>query len=113
MTETTKKKKLLDENKDIYISEYDKSLSYDALNQIVDAKKRYAQAAKDGDKEEMTRSNNVANAVRAKYGNYTAGNSGDEYNPFVYEDTDHKAYSSKYEDELDELYDSVINGRKS
>lgn len=112
MTETTRKKKLLDENKDIYISEHDKNLSYDALNQIIDAKKRYAQAAKDGDKEEMTRSNHVANAVRAKYGYYTAGNSGDEYKPFVYEDTKHDDYSSKYEDELDTLYDSVVNGRK-
>ena len=113
MTETSRKKKLLDENKDIYISEYDKTLSYDALNQIVDAKKRYAQAAKDGDKSEMTRSNNIANAVRAKYGSYTAGNSGDEYNPFVYADTRYEDYSSKYEDELDELYDSIVNGRKS
>lgn len=113
MTETTKKKKLLDENKDIYISEHDKNLSYDALNQIIDAKKRYAQAAKDGDKDEMTRSNNVANAVRAKYGNYTAGNSGSEYNPFVYADTKYEDYSSQYEDELDDLYDAVVNGRKS
>ena len=113
MTETTRKKKLLDENKDIYISEHDKNLSYDALNQIIDAKKRYAQAAKDGDKEEMTRSNNVANAVRAKYGSYTAGNSGNEYKPFVYADAAYEDYSSEYEDELDALYDSVVNGRKA
>lgn len=113
MTDYSKKKKLLDDNKDIYISEYDKNLSYDALSQIVDAKKRYAQAARDGDKAEMTRSNNVANAVRAKYGSYTAGNSGNEYKPFVYADTSYEDYTSKYEDKLDSLYDSIIKSRDS
>ena len=113
MTDTNKKKKLLEENKDIYISDYDKTLSYNALSQIIDAKKRYAQAAKEGNKEEMTRSNNEANAIRAKYGNYTAGNSGSEYKPFVNVDTDYDDYSSKYDDDLDDLYNSIVGSRKS
>jgi hypothetical protein len=107
MTETKKKKQLLDENTDMFISEYDKNLSYDALKQIVDAKKDYANAAKADDKKGMTKANNVANAVRAKYGNYTAGDFGDEYHPFAYGDVRYDDYKSKYEDELDSLYDSL------
>lgn len=113
MSEYTKKKQLLDENKDMYISEYDKNLSYEALSQIVDAKKSYAKAAKNNNKSEMTKANNIANAVRAKYGSYTGGEFGDEYNPFTYAKTDYEDYSSKYEDELDRLYDLVSGPRNS
>ncbi len=107
MTETKKKKQLLDENTDMYISEYDKNLSYEALKQIVDAKKDYATAAKADDKKGMTKANNIANAVRAKYGSYTAGEFGDEYHPFAYADVSYDDYKSKYEDELDSLYNSI------
>jgi len=110
MTDYKKKKQLLEDNKDMYISEYDKNLSYEALSQIVDAKKDYANAAKSSDKQGMTKANNIANAVRAKYGSYTAGEYGDEYHPFEYAETRYDDYSSKYEDELDRLYDSVVNG---
>ena len=107
MTETKKKKQLLDENSDMYISEYDKNLSYEALKQIVDAKKDYAASARSDDKQGMTKANNIANAVRAKYGSYTGGEFGNEYHPFTYGKTDYDSYNSKYEDELDTLYDLI------
>ncbi len=113
MTDYKKKKKLLEDNKDMYISDYDKNLSYEALSQIVDAKKSYAEAAKTGDKDQMTKSNNIANAVRAKYGSYTGGEFGNEYHPFVYSDTKYDDYSSKYEDELDRLYESIAKRQKT
>lgn len=108
MNDYKKKKQLLDENKDMYISEHDKALSYEALSQIVDAKKRYKDAAVSDNKEAMTKANNDANAVRAKYGSYTGGEFGDEYHPLgnVYDNP--APYSSKYEDELDRLYESII-----
>jgi len=113
MTEYKKKKQLLDENKDMYISEHDKNLSYEALSQIVNAKKDYANAAKNNNKAEMTKANNIANAVRAKYGSYTAGDYGDEYHPFSYAKVNYDDYTSIYEDELDRLYDSVVSSRNS
>ncbi len=109
MTDYKKKKQLIDENKDVYISEYDKDLSYDALSRIVDAKKNYAVAAKNNDEAGMKKYNTIANGIRAKYGNYTGGEFGDEYHPFVYADTGYDNYKSKYEDELDELYSSIKN----
>ncbi len=112
MSDYKKKKQLIDENKDMYISEYDKNLSYEALSQIVDAKKQYANAAKNNDKKQMTLANNAANAVRAKYGSYTGGEFGDEYNPFSYTNTDFDDYNSKYEKEMDRLYDSFAAPRE-
>lgn len=112
MSDYKKKKQLIDENKDMYISEYDKNLSYEALSQIVDAKKQYATAAKNNDKKQMTLANNAANAVRAKYGSYTGGEFGDEYNPFTYTKTGFDDYSSKYEKELDRLYDEYTSPRE-
>lgn len=107
MTEYKKKKQLLEDNKDLYISDYDKTLSYDALKQITDAKRDYDAAYKANDTDKMQQSNNIANAVRAKYGSYTAGNAGDEYNPFMYGDLEFDDYSSRYDDELDRLYQSM------
>ncbi len=112
MSDYKKKKQLIDENKDMYISEYDKNLSYEALSQIVDAKKMYANAAKNNDKNQMTLANNAANAVRAKYGSYTGGEFGDEYNPFSYTNTGFDDYNSKYEKEMDRLYDSFAAPRE-
>lgn len=111
MTDYKKKKQLIEENKDMYISDYDKTLSYDALSQIVEAKKSYAEAAKAGDKEGMTKSNNLANAVRSRYGGYTGGEFGDKYIPFGSYEASYDDYESKYENELDSLYDAVKNGR--
>lgn len=111
MTEYKKKKQLLDENKDMYISEYDKNLSYDALSRIVEAKKDYAEAAKNNDKTAMTKANDIANGVRAKFGGYTAGDYGNEYRPFQYYDDDFEDYESKYEDDLDELYDIISKSK--
>jgi len=113
MTDSKKKKQLLDENKDIYISDYDKSLSYDALNRIIGAKKDFVSAAKENNKEKMTTANNVANAVRAQYGNYTGGMDGSEYHPFQYTEDYFDDYESEYEDDLDRLYKKVMEKSNS
>ena len=107
MTEYKKKKQLIEDNEDMYFSEYDKTLSYDALSRVADAKRDFINAAKNNDKQGMTKANDVANAVRAKYGNYTGGEDGSEYHPFGYYDKGFEKYESKYEDELDALYDSI------
>ena len=108
MSDYKKKKQLLKDNEDIFISEYDKNLSYDALSRIIDAKKDYINAAKESDHVAMTKANDVANAVRAQYGSYTGGEDGTEYHPFGYYEDDLDAYESKYEDELDRLYEEII-----
>ena len=76
MTEYKKKKQLIEDNEDMYFSDYDKTLSYDALSRVADAKRDYITAAKNNDKEGMTKANDVANAVRAKYGSFTGGEDG-------------------------------------
>lgn len=108
MSDYKKKKQLLKDNEDIYISEYDKNLSYEALDRIINAKKDFINAAKENDHSAMTKANDVANAVRAKYGSYTGGEDGTEYHPFGYYEDDLDAYESKYEDELDRLYNLII-----
>ena len=108
MTEYKKKKKLIDDNQDIYISEYDKNLSYNALSGIIDAKKEYANAAKSNNKELMTAANSKANSIRAQYGSYTGGEFGDKYIPLSASGYKAGSYSSKYEDDLDRLYDSLM-----
>ncbi len=107
MTEYKKKKQLIEDNEDMYFSEYDKTLSYDALSRVAEAKRDFINAAKNNDKKAMTKANDVANAVRAKYGNYTGGEDGSEYHPFSYHNEDFDKYESKYEDELDALYSSI------
>ena len=107
MTEYAKKKKLMEENSDMYFSDYDKTLSYEALSRVTDAKRDFINAAKSNDKKGMTKANDVANAVRAKYGSYTGGDDGSEYHPFSYDDDDFYDYESLYEDELDKLYNRV------
>ena len=81
MSEYTKKRKLINDNKDIYISEYDKNLSYDALSKIVEAKKDFVTAAKNNDKVGMTKANAAANTIRADYGSYTGGLAWGEIQP--------------------------------
>ena len=108
MSDYKKKKQLLEDNEDIFVSEYDKNLSYDALSRIIDAKKDYINAEKESNHAAMTKANDVANAVRAKYGSYTGGEDGTEYHPFGYYEDDLDAYESKYEDELDRLYREII-----
>lgn len=107
MTDYKKKKQLLEENKDLYISDHDKILGYEALKQIIEAKKDYHTAFEAEDKAAMENANNIANSIRAQYGSYTGGKQGNEYNPIGYEDIDVNNYSSNYDDELDSLYESI------
>ena len=43
------KKKLIDDNKDLYVSRYDKSLGASELEGIIDAKRSYNKAKEAGD----------------------------------------------------------------
>ena len=43
------KKKLIDDNKDLYVSQYDKTLGASELEGIIDAKRSYNKAKEAGD----------------------------------------------------------------
>ena len=96
------KKKLIDENKDLYISAYDKALSPDALSKIVEQKKIYKNAKESGDTKAMIDANEKANSIRKTYGDYTGGNDGSEYNTERknYEIRNYSKYESPYENEM-------------
>jgi len=53
------KKKLIDDNPDVYISDYDKNLDYSYLSDIIDQKKAYSAAEKAGDASAMKKANEV------------------------------------------------------
>jgi len=105
------KKKLLDDNKDIYISEYDKSLGYEALAGIIQSKKDYAQAEKNNDSEGMKKANAKANNFRETAGSYTGGVDGSEYNPIlkIYETRPSSEYKSSYKEKKRKALDDVVN----
>ena len=73
MTETKKKKQLLDENSDMYISEYDKNLSYDLLKDAVRDLKGVVLCGENSEKIEKsisrhaTRVNTLDEAVAVAY----------------------------------------------
>lgn len=105
------KKKLLDDNKDLYISEYDKGLGYEALAGIIQSKKDYANAQKNNDTEGMKKANTKANNFREISGNYTAGADGSEYNPILkgYETRPSKGYNSSFKDKKNKALNSVLD----
>lgn len=92
------KKKLIDNNSDLFISDHDKSLSYDDLSGIIDAKRSYQSAKASGNQAAMTAANNQANAIRQLAGSYDGGIDGSEYNRTQkgYEVRINQNYSSPY-----------------
>ncbi len=93
------KKKLLDDNSDLYISSYDKALPTSELGGIIEAKKSYNKAKAEGNTKGMQEANNRANTIRKNSGSYTGGIDGSEYNyaSKPYEIRINQTYSSPYE----------------
>ena len=112
------KKKIIDENKDIYISDYDKLLSPDALSKIVEQKKIYKSAEESGDSAKMKEANLKANNIRMTYGNYDGGNDGSEYKPngnmgnADYEIRNFSDYNSPYDSQMKDIL-KKIESKKS
>lgn len=92
------KKKLIEDNSDLYISQYDKSLSTADLEGIIDAKRSYNTAKSSGNTAAMETANKKANSIRAAKGSYTGGSDGSEYNriPKDYEVRINQSYTSPY-----------------
>ncbi len=95
------KKKLIDDNSDLYISEYDKSLPSKDLEGIISAKRSYNEAQKTGNTYAMQEANKRANDIRKTSGSYTGGLDGSEYKrtPKDYEIRVYEGFSSPYSKE--------------
>lgn len=105
------KKKLLDENSDLYISTYDKSLDAISLSGIIEAKREYENAKNAYDQKGMDKANQKANNIRSKSAGYTGGIDGSEYNKSVnsYESKDSIKFKSSYDDKRNKLADEISN----
>ena len=99
------KKKLIEDNSDIYISEFDKALHPSALSGIIESKREYANAEKSGNTAAMKQANNKANTIRARFGAYSGGIDGSEYNqiPQSYEIRNNTSYTSPYDKQIKNL----------
>ena len=77
-------------------------MSYNALSEIINAKKEYAKAEKAGDENAKAKANQKANAIRKNSDGYTGGDDGSEYNKEVkdYEIRNNSAYNSSYADDI-------------
>ncbi|MBE7049163.1 MAG: hypothetical protein E7394_00140 [Ruminococcaceae bacterium] len=105
------KKKLIDENKDLYISSYDKSLTPDALSKIVEQKRIYKKAEESGDIKTMKEANDKANSIRMNNGDYDGGRDGSEYNTSSkkYEIRNFSSYESPYQKQIDNITKELQN----
>lgn len=108
------KKKIIDENKDLYISSYDKSLTPDALSKIIEQKKIYKNAETNGDKKAMKDANDKANSIRMSNGNYDGGKDGSEYNTNNknYEIKNFSSYESPYQNQISEIAKKIKNKKE-
>ncbi len=104
-----KKKKLIDDSSDVYISDYDKNLDYSYLSDIIEQKRAYKQAESIGDAAGMKNANDRANSIRLQAGSYTAGTDGSKYNRVKrpYEADKPSKEKSEYETERDRVYDKI------
>ncbi len=93
------KKKLLESNSDLYISEYDKNLPVSDLGGIIEAKKSYKKASEAGDISAMKAANDRANTIRKTAGSYSGGADGSQYITYKkpYEVRINTKYKSPYE----------------
>lgn len=103
------KKKLLDESKDVYISDYDKNLDYSYLSDIIDQKRAYKAAESSGNTSAMKAANDRANSIRLQAASYTAGSDGSKYNrvKLPYEQNKPSYRGSYWEDEKDRIYKMI------
>ncbi|MBQ4526969.1 MAG: hypothetical protein II998_02745 [Clostridia bacterium] len=105
------KKKMLEDNKDLYISSYDKELSNNALSEIITQKKNYAKAKESGDRVAMSEANRKANEIRLSEGAYSGGDDGSEYNKALmnYEIRPNTSYVSPYAKEKNKIVNKISN----
>ena len=103
------KKKLIDDNSDIYISDYDKTLDYSYLSDIIDQKRAYSKAQSAGDAMGMKKANDRANSVRLHAGGYTSGDDGSKFikGKMPYEENTPQKPDNKYKKEMDNLYRDI------
>ncbi len=100
------KNKLIDESKDVYISDYDKTLDYSYLSDIIDQKRAYKTAEDAGDTAGMKKANDRANSIRTQAASYTAGEDGSKYQRVKrpYEASTPQKARSAYDGEKDRVY---------
>ena len=102
------KNELLTNNSDLNFSEFDKQLSYDALQGIVSAKRNYNKAKAENDSLGMAKANAYANSIRKVNGGYTGGDDGSAYYPASsYKKTERPEYENNYSDEIDRIYEAI------
>lgn len=100
------KKKLIEDNSDLYISDYDKNLDYSYLSDIINQKRAYQSAQSIGDEQGMKNANNRANSVRMQAGSYMGGDDGSAYTKVTlpYENGKPTSKDKKYSTEADRIY---------
>lgn len=103
------KNKLINDSKDVYISDYDKALDYSYLSDIIDQKRAYKSAEAAGDSAGMKKANDRANNIRIQAASYTAGEDGSKYNRVKrpYEENRPKIKKSVYDDEVGRVYNLI------
>ena len=108
------KKKLIDDNSDLYISDYDKALPSSGLGGIIEAKRSYDKAKAEGHTKAMQEANSRANAIRTNTAGYTGGKDGSEYQraPKPYEIRINDTYSSPYEKDRKRLLNQMSEKRE-
>lgn len=102
------KNELIKNNSDLNISDFDKQLSYDALQGIISAKRNYNKAKSENDTIGMAKANAYANSIRKSSGGYTGGDDGTAFYPYAsYSKKDRPEYKSSYSADIDKLYDAI------
>lgn len=107
-----KKEILLLNNKDLNISDFDKTLSYDALSGIISAKRSYEKAKNSNDSVGMAKANAYANSIRKQHGGYSGGDDGSAYYTIGTTKRKKPEYTNKYSDEIDSLYNKIKNRKE-
>ncbi|MBQ4629902.1 MAG: hypothetical protein IJB70_02835 [Clostridia bacterium] len=105
------KKKILEDNKDLYISDHDKTLDANSLMGIIEAKKSYESAKKAGNTAAMESANKRANSIRMSAGSYDGGTDGSEFNKSYasFSLNSKPTYKSSYDSERRKIINKISN----
>jgi len=103
------KKKLINDNSDLYISEFDKALPAEDLGSIIEAKKDYKKASQEGNFYAMKAANDKANSIRERSGGYLGGADGSQRIAVSkpYEIRINQKYASPYEKEKNRVLNLI------